>query len=221
MVWEFAGQSYLSLSYASGRERLRPQDFEGLAQNQDFSRSRKGFSFRTRYLLQVGLHGGYSLGTQINFVPPEGGFPTLADVTQGNFGLTLRPATQLRVENTYVLERLIEMAPREANILNNHILRSKWNWQFNRELSLRLIFQYDTLLANSELTRLESSKNFNADFLIAYLLTPGTALYAGYNGNLQNLALIPTSAGTEVVRTNRFLHDSGQFFLKVSYLFQF
>ena len=221
MIWEFPGQSYLSLYYNSGRERLRPQDFEGLAQNLDFSRDRKGFSFRTRYLPQVGLHGGYSLSTQINFVPPEGEFPMSADVTRGNFGLTLRPATQLRVDNTYVLERLIEMAPREASIFNNHILRSKWNWQFNRELSLRLIFQYDTLLANPKLTRLESSKNFNADFLLTYLLTPGTALYAGYNGNVQNLALIPTAAGTQVVRTDRFLHDSGQFFLKVSYLFQF
>ena len=34
------------------------------------------------------------------------------------------------------------------NIFNNHIMRSKWNYQFTKEFSLRLIGQYITTIAN-------------------------------------------------------------------------
>ena len=105
-------------------------------------------------------------------------------------------------------------------IFNNHIVRSKWNWQFNRKLSLRLILQYTATLANPALTSLESTKQFNGDFLITYLVHPGTALYVGYNSDLQNLALDPV-AGTITRTRNGYINDSRQFFVKVSYLFRF
>ncbi len=107
------------------------------------------------------------------------------------------------------------------SIFNKHIIRSKWNWQFNRELSLRAIFQYNTVLANSEGTALETLKNFNAAFLFTYLVNPWTALYVGYNGNLQNLELLQTLTGSEIVRTRAFRHDARQFFVKFSYLLRY
>ena len=63
--------------------------------------------------------------------------------------------------------------------------------------------------------------NFNADFLISYLPHPGTAIYIGYNSDLQNFdqRLIPTATGLLTTR-NDFLNDSRQFFVKVSYLFR-
>jgi len=66
-------------------------------------------------------------------------------------------------------------------------------------------------------------KNLNADFLITYLVHPGTAVYVGYNSNLQNLdrtlALAPDGS---LARTrNAFINDSRQFFVKISYLFRF
>ena len=69
---------------------------------------------------------------------------------------------------------------------------------------------------------LQTSKNFNGDVLFTYLLTPGTAIYAGYNSNLQNLD--PTLAQTPdgLLRTRRaFINDGRQFFIKVSYLFRY
>ena len=65
---------------------------------------------------------------------------------------------------------------------NSHILRSKWNWQLNRELSVRFIAQYNALLTNPQLTSAVTGRRFN--FLIAYVLHPGTAIYVGYNTNL-------------------------------------
>ena len=145
----------------------------------------------------------------------------LANLTSANLGFTLRLITPLRIDNTYLFTRLTDRAS-GASIFNNHILRSKWNWQFNRELSLRVILQYNSVLANPEFTALNTTKNVNADFLITYLINPGTALYVGYNGNAQNLDLLPTATGSEVVRhRRRFINDAKQFFVKFSYLLRF
>ena len=62
-------------------------------------------------------------------------------------------------------------------------------------------------------------EGFNADFLITYLVHPGTAIYVGYNSDLQNLNVQPNVG---VVNTAKgFLNDSRQFFVKVSYMFRF
>ena len=107
-------------------------------------------------------------------------------------------------------------------IFTNHIARSKWNYQFTRELSARVILQYTSVLSNPLISSLSPRKNLNADFLITYLVHPGTAIYVGYNSNLQNLdrGLIPTPTGLRTT-PDRFLNDSRQFFVKVSYLLRF
>lgn len=66
-----------------------------------------------------------------------------------------------------------------------------------------------------------STKGFNADFLITYLVHPGTAVYAGYNSNLSNLdrRLLPMPTGLLTTR-DEFLNDSRQFFVKISYLWR-
>ncbi len=218
MNWEFVGRTLLGLFYDGSRERLRPVDFDELTVNRDYAGSRKGIFFSSSYLPQLTLRGEFSIGTRINFVPPEGVPPTLANVTSSNLGVTLKPLTPLTIENTYILERLTDRETfGKSSVFNNHIMRSRWNWQFNREFSLRAILQYNTVLANSFVTDLDTKKNFNADFLLTYQLNPWTALFVGYNGNVQNIDLLDA----EVVRTNRFRHDARQFFVKFSYYLPF
>ncbi len=107
-------------------------------------------------------------------------------------------------------------------LITNNILRSRWNWQYNRELSLRVILQYDALLTNRNLTSLETTKNVNADILLTYLVNPWTALFVGYNGNAQNLELVPTATGADIAHPRRrLINDAKQFFIKFSYLFRF
>ena len=101
-------------------------------------------------------------------------------------------------------------------IFNSHVIRSKWNWQLTRELSLRFIGQYNGLLANPALTSASTSRNFNADFLITYLVHPGTAIYLGYNSNLHRPG--PPIGGPG---PDRFVNDGRQLFVKVPYLFRF
>ncbi len=220
MMWELPGFTYIEVFQTADRELLRPQDFPGLPRNRHFYHARNGLYFASQCIPQVKFQAGYARGTGINFIPPEGQEPVLANLTRANLGITLRPLTPLRMENTYLLERLTDRAG-GASIFNNHIIRSNWNWQFNRELSLRVIFQYDAVLANPERTALETSKNFNADLLFTYLVNPWTALYVGYNGNLQNIDLVTSAAGSHLVRTRGFLNDARQFFIKFSYLLRF
>jgi hypothetical protein len=66
---------------------------------------------------------------------------------------------------------------------------------------------------------LPTDREFNADFLVTYLVHPGTAVYVGYNSDLQNLNVIPH---TGVFNTAKgYINDSRQFFVKVSYQFRF
>jgi hypothetical protein len=220
MSWEFTGQTAFELYYVADQEMLRPQDFKGFTSNQVFSHHRQGLYFETSLLKQVTLKADYSQGGQINIVPPSGQLPLLSDVSAANVSLIVRPERHLRIENTYLLDRLTGRAT-HASVFNNHIIRSAWAWQFNRQLSLRTILQYNTILANPGLTALQTRKNFNADFLFTYLINPFTALYVGYNGNAENLALLPTAAGSELLRTHGLTTDSKQFFVKFSYFLRF
>ena len=106
-------------------------------------------------------------------------------------------------------------------MFDNHIVRAKLSWQPTLRLNLRSIVQYDSLVADPLLTSLETSKNLNFDILATYLVNPWTALYVGYNNNQNNLRLMPTDDGSELVRTDRIGPDSWQLFVKFSYLFRF
>jgi hypothetical protein len=220
MTWELTGGTMLELFYVADRELLRPKDVAGLAENRTFSHHRQGIYFETSYDPRITFRGQYSRGTLINVVPPPGQQPALANLTRSEASITVRPLTLLSVDNTYLLERLTDRG-QGGSIFNNHIIRSKWGWQFTRELSLRVILQYNAILANAARTRLETTKNFNADFLFTYLVNPWTALYVGYNGNAQNIDLVPTATGSQLLRTNYFTHDARQFFIKFSYLLRF
>ena len=249
------GQTVVFLRpYEETRERLRPRDFCFLgfslycsspnAGNQDYHQHTSGATISTGYFKKATLTANYYWGDGVNFValPPETAAastpynqPFVARQDSAWASLTLRPMQPLKIENTYLFDRLrttgsaylFEQSQNPGagqGIFNDHILRSKWNWQFTPQLSLRMILQYNSLLAGtpgvgSPYTYLPTSKEFNADFLVTYLVHPGTAIYVGYNSDLQNLRVQP---GVGVSNTARgYLNDSRQFFVKASYLFRF
>jgi len=254
------------LPYQELRERLRPQDFLFLGllvnQNQDYHEHRSGASFQTGYFPKVTMGASYYWGDGANFVPAATSAPQslLSRLDTGTGTLTFRPVKPLKIENTYLFERLRATeneylfalsqvalsttpgVPIGKGIFNNHIIRSKWNWQFTPQLSLRVILQYNSVLANTPgsqfylanppgapepaylYTYLPTQKQFNADFLLTYLVHPGTAIYVGYNSDLQNLdhGLMQDPAGLAGLYTAKgYINDSRQFFVKVSYQFRF
>ena len=219
--WIFPGQTSFGLYYNLGHERLRPVDFDTLTTNQDYAHEHRGFFFNFAYFKPLTLGAEVNWGTDTNFDPAVGP-PVLANSGFAQLFATVRPIKGLTIENTYLLTRLRDLVT-DTNIFNNHIIRSKWNYQFTREFSLRVIGQYNTVLANPGLTSLQTTKQFNGDVLFTYLLHPGTAVYVGYNSDLQNLdpSLQPDPNGNLLRTTNRFINDGRQLFVKISYLFQY
>jgi hypothetical protein len=220
--WDFSHNTFINAFSALEHERLRPQDFSALATNRDYTHVVGAVTLGTQYFKWLNLFAEMDWGTATNFVP-QSGPPALAYANDAQVRAVVRPLKGLTVENTYLMTRLLDLDTR-ANIFNNHIMRSKWNYQFTKEFSLRLIGQYTTTIANPFLTSLQTTKNFNGDVLFTYLVHPGTAIYAGYNSNLQNLdpSLQFVPGSTNLLRTrNSFINDGRQVFVKISYLFRY
>lgn len=220
VFFELAGQTFFTVFYTPEDIRLRPSEAP-VSRERDFSRNVFGFNVETAVIAAVQFSASHERGGEINFRPLAGEEASMEDWSTTDIEITLRPGRRLSIGNRYLFTRL-GRRPTGATIFNDHIIRSRWNWQFTPELSFRVILQYEALLANADLTSLETRKNFNADFLFAYQLNAWTAFYAGYNNNLQNIDLITDDTGSRIVRTpGEFINDGHQFFAKFSYLVRF
>ncbi len=218
--WDFQRSTFFNVFSVVEHERLRPVDFSTLSTNRDYAHVVGGVSAGTQFFKWLNFNGEMDWGTATNFVPRTGP-PVLAYSNTAQFRAVVRPLKGLTVDNTYLMTRLLAQDT-NLNIFNNHIIRSKWNYQFTKEFSLRLIGQYTTTLANPALTGLQSTKAFNGDVLFTYMITPGTAIYAGYNSNLQNLDRSLANTPDGLLRTrSSFLNDGRQVFIKLSYLFRY
>jgi hypothetical protein len=229
--WNFPRNSFVAISSLWEHERLRPVDFSSLSTNRDYTHVIGAAEVGTQYFKWINLDLEMDWGTATNFVPRNGP-PVLAYQNTAFMRGVVRPTKGLTVENTYIMTRLLDQNT-HLNIFNNHIMRSKWNYQFTKEFSLRMIGQYVTTISNPGFTTLPNSKNFNGDVLFTYLLNPGTAIYVGYNSNLQNLdpslqrvcgglACAPGQSFDGLLRTrNNFINDGRQVFIKLSYLFRY
>jgi hypothetical protein len=202
----------------------------------EFAESFAGIRFR-EHTNDLNLYSGFlnwlsfyvnvTTGVGVNFFPAEG-LPFSSNVFNSQTGFTLRPSSRFSLDQTYIYDRLAtrkdhfpEGDSKTAVIFNNHILRSKINYQFNRALSLRAIFDYNSVLPNERLVALDRDKRFTADFLMTYLVNPGTALYVGYTDGYQNLAIAP-GIPPSLIRTDAPVNSIGrQVFVKVSYLLRF
>jgi hypothetical protein len=185
--------------------------------------------------------GRYTTGTGENFFPAGTLAPFLGNVNRVNVGFTLRPSARFRLDETAIYNRL---GTREGStpagfdpghpIFNNYLIRTKVNYQFTKELSLRMIMDYDATLANTNLLDLQRnlgsydggpiqpSKNLVPDFLLTYLVHPGTALYVGYSNSFSNLRLDDTTTPPQVLYQRSPFNTTGRlFFVKLSYLFRF
>jgi hypothetical protein len=222
MAW--TGDSNLGIGANKTRERLRPQDFPGLAATRDYSQKRWYVEMGTDIFPKIGFFVFLEDGTTINFVPPLGEEPELADQVQSTIGVNWRPVDRLRIDTDYLYTRLDDPSGL-GEIFENRILRSRWNYQFTREMSLRFIAQLEET-ETTPLTRLERGRNLNYDVLFRYVLNPWSAFYVGYNTNQSNFQLVeleePNGSGqrTEIVRTDDLERDGSQIFVKFSYLLQ-
>ena len=195
-------------------EVLRTQDFAGLPRAQAYDYGNFSANYRNSVLSSLTVDLSYRQGDALNLVPRAGFLPYVADTNRTDISVLFRPIERLRIDNSYVRTELDG-----GKVFSNEILRSSWNYQFTREMSLRFIAQYENTDAG-QFTRLKDDKNMNFDILLRYVLNPWSALYFGYNTNQSNFDIIETEGVREVVTTDDLKRDGSQFFVKFSYMFQ-
>jgi hypothetical protein len=182
----------------------------------------------------------YTQGIGENFFPAPGLLPFLANSRRVNFALTLRPSSRFRFDETLIYYRLgtrdgwntPPFSPGQS-VFNNYLNRVKLNYQFTKELSLRLILDYNATLANTSLLDLQTNlgsfdggpiaptKQFTTDLLLTYLLHPGTAVYVGYNNGYNDLLLHSGAPPFVTALGAPNNSNSRLFFVKVSYLLRY
>jgi hypothetical protein len=215
---EFVKATFLTTSYAEIFERFN---------NINFRRSDGGFGVHSEYFKRASIDLNYGQGTRINYAAPAAMKAFRGDGRELQAQITLRPVARLKLEEIYFLTHLATRsdslpggAP-PATVFVNHLLRSRMNYQFTRELSLRLIVDYNGVLQNPSLVNFDRQKRVTGDVLLTYLIHPGTAFYIGYTDRLENVAIFPGSP-PGVGRIPFPSTTTGrQFFAKVSYLFRF
>jgi hypothetical protein len=211
--WEFSRSTYLSFNHAQLFER-----FDDI----NFRRNDTGVGLHSEYFKRALIDWNYNWGTRINYSTPDGVNAFLGRGAEAQMILTLRPVARIKWDEIYSLTRLrTNDTNRSEGVFVNHLVRSRINYQYNRQLSLRVIVDYNATLRNPALFSLDRQKRVTGDVLLTWLLHPGTAFYVGYTDSLENLALTVGSPNT-VIRTNLpSTTTQRQFFAKMSYLFRF
>ncbi len=180
---EFPRQTGLGLHF-------EPSTLERFA-GADFHKRRFDASVYSEPTSYLGASVGGGMGDRVDY---GAAVPFLGDETDLNAAVTLRPTPRLSLEQLYLKSRLDTKDG--GRVFDENIFREKAAFQWTKEVSSRIIYQYGTL-----------SHGGFADFLVSYLLVPGTAVYAGYDWSF--------ARRESTLQTTRRL-----VFAKVSYLFR-
>lgn len=212
--------------------------FDGI----DFRKHSTSALVSTQPYKWISFSARYTQGIGENYFPAPGLLPFLGNTKRVNFGFTLRPSSRFRLDETFIYYRLgtrdgwvtPPFSPGQS-VFNNYLNRAKFNYQFTKELSLRLILDYNATIANTNLFDVQRSlggsdspngpfeptKQFTTDVLFTYLLHPGTAVYLGYNNGYTDLTLRPGPPPFVVPHGAPNNTTSRLFFVKVSYLLRY
>ena len=210
-------------------DTLGPPSYPVLPKFTNFTENYGGIVFRGAPWAQMSFNLNAFRSGNVNYNPASNQAPSLMNQETVQFYLTLQPVRQLTADNVYLLDRDHSVA-NGALVYEAQTFRTKVNYQFTRAISARVIVEYDSTLANPAETSLQRTKQVGTEALFTWLPHPGTAVYIGYNNDLQNLdrSLCNRLLGgtcdpnnTTPPRALNFLNDGRQIFIKASYLFRF
>jgi hypothetical protein len=156
MLWSrLRGQTQVFMSYGIGRERFRDVLFEGLT---DWNLN---VNSRFSDVLTVGFYmgGGRSIyrGDE-----PERGMRRTASVWA-----TIKPLQGFVIQPEVDYSALHDLDTDET-FFSGYIVRTRFSFQFTRELSLRLVTQYN-----------DFNEAFDVEPLVQYEINPFTVFYIG------------------------------------------
>jgi hypothetical protein len=210
-------------------DTLGPQNGYLLEQNQNFTENFGGIVFRSAPWNQLNFNIVAIRGGNVNYNPVSGAAPSLMDQQFVQARWAYQPLKQLSTDNTYLLDR-DHAVSNGAFVYESQKFRTKVNYQFTQSISARVIVEYDSTLANPKQTSLQRTKQIGTQALLTWLPHPGTAIYLGYNDDLQNLDKSLCNRepngqcdpnNTVPPRAPYYINDGRQFFLKASYLIRF
>jgi hypothetical protein len=199
----------ISAAALRSSQRLIPAEFPLVADPLALRDDRWGVEMTTSAIPRTTAYVEYTGGTAINFVPAAGLLPYSAATRTAVATLEVHPSDVMTLQSNVIDTEL-------RGAFRHRVVRMKIGYQFTRALSVRAIVARDRLDAAAALASLVPYKRLNADFLVAWLLTPGTAVYAGYNTNYAN---DPSLESPYTALTLR--NDHRQLFVKLSYLVRF
>jgi len=215
--------------FGSSSDTLGPQNGYLFPKNHNFTENFGGLVVKGAPLTQLNLNLQAIRSGSVNYNPVAGKLPFLMNAQSIQLLFTLQPIRQLTADQTYLLDRDRSIAD-GALVYENQVFRTKINYQFTRALSARVIAEYDSTLANPLETSIPRTKRIQTQALFTWLPHPGTAIYVGYNNDIQNLdrslcnRLLTGSCdpnNTDPPRSANYLNDGRQFFIKASYLLRF
>jgi hypothetical protein len=129
--------------------------------------------------------------------------PVMGKATSLNFGADIKPMDRMLIESSYNYTKSDQLDSGE-NLYKGYVTRTKINYQFTPELSLRMIFQNDDIY-----------ETFDFDPLLTYRLSPFSVFYLGSTYRYTHLENIGDSGLDDTTRLT-----SRQYFMKFQYLFQ-
>ncbi|WP_158945690.1 carbohydrate binding family 9 domain-containing protein [Granulicella sp. S190] len=225
----FARKIIVAPLVGENSDTLTPVEYPLLTKNLNLTENYGGIVFRGAPYSQLNFNIVFTHGGNPNYNPPAGAIPFLLHEEFLQALVSFNPLRNVTIDNTYLLDRN-HSAAHGTSVFENQTLRTKINYQFTRALSARVIVEYDSLLVNPLQTSLLRTKQVSSEALLTWLPHPGTAIYIGYNNDLQNLdrslcnRLIGGSCdpdNTVAPRSPKYLNDGRQFFVKASYLLRF
>ncbi|UCE23653.1 MAG: carbohydrate binding family 9 domain-containing protein [Candidatus Zixiibacteriota bacterium] len=184
------GQTNIHPSIRLGEERMADIDFKDIWLAH--------LCVHSKFSDRLGLSGSINYGHQV----------ARHYLVKGQ-QLSLRASAEIKPVNQFLIEPELNFSRSEdldtgEELFEGHIFRTRLNYQFTRELSLRLVVQYDDFY-----------QTWDIDPLITYKISPFSVFYAGSTYDYCRF----DGLGSDGADTRTRL-ASRQFFLKLQYLFR-
>lgn len=217
MKFRWSRGTTLDVYYTSGTQTLRPEEAPSVSTDVESSTDRFGVNFATAMLTWATVQTTLFVGDSRNLTPAGGLQPQLGQLVNATATTSVRLSPSLTLDYSYLFDRLHDSATKHS-FYANHIHRLRIGQFFTRALSLRSIVQYTDLAVDPATTSLPVSNSLNYDLLLAYVPSPGSALYAGVNYNLASISPALAAVSGMIPTSTRLHNDGWQVFTKISYL---
>lgn len=199
VFFQFKAQTSLWLGSVFSRERFREVVIPGIRR------------------IEIEVNSNFSSPLTAGFWLSHGRFiarredpPVLGRGTDFQAWATIKPLQQLIIQPEFAYFTLDH--PDGHELVSQNVLRTRINYQFTRELFLRLIVQY----SQQETAGKETGKGLSIEPLLSYKLNPFTIFYAGFTN--QSERLYDNNSGAPL--SSDLIDTQRQFFMKFQYLVQ-